>query len=217
MDRIKRCARAQLAERGAAALSLREVAREMDQTSSALYRYFPSRDDLLTALIIDAYNDLGATVERAEKKVSREDNMGRWRAAATSIRRWARAHPHEYALIFGSPVPGYEAPELTIAAASRVTLVIAGVVADRWSSSPPAMDVDVAVPERALLWDAVAQAMPGVPRPVALRAILVWVELFGFVSFELFGHLVGSADRGDDLFAAMVDDAGRRVGLATGF
>jgi AcrR family transcriptional regulator len=214
MDKIKLHARAQLAERGAAALSLREVAREMGQTSSALYRYFPSRDDLLTALIVDAYNDLGASVERAERRVAREDHMGRWRAAAGAIRRWARAHPHEYALIFGSPVPGYEAPELTIEAATRVTLVIATIVADRWRDAAPEVP-DVTVPPRALLWDAVELAMPGVPRAVALQAILVWVELFGFVSFELFGHLVGSADRADDLFSAMVDDAGRRVGLAS--
>jgi AcrR family transcriptional regulator len=213
MEKIKAHARAQLAERGAPALSLREVAREMGQTSSALYRYFPSRDELLTALIVDAYNDLGAAVERAERRVARSDHEGRWRAASGAVRRWARSHPHEYALIFGSPVPGYVAPEHTIAAATRVTMVIAQIVADRWATAPPPVPTDP-VPPRALLWDAVALAMPEVPRPVALRAILVWIELFGFVSFELFGHLVGSADRGDDLFAAMVDEAGRRVGIA---
>ncbi|MGW4791617.1 TetR/AcrR family transcriptional regulator, partial [Nonomuraea sp. NPDC004297] len=103
-------ARRQLATEGAGGLSLRAVAREMGMVSSAIYRYFPSRDDLLTALIIDSYNALGEAVERAEATVPRDDHLARWLAACGAVRDWGVAHPHEYALIYGSPVPGYQAP-----------------------------------------------------------------------------------------------------------
>src|ERR1700737_1118305 len=117
---IKEEARRQLAAEGAPRLSLRAVARELGMVSSALYRYFPSRDDLLTALIIDAYESIGAQVEAADAARPPADLRGRWRAMAQAVRKGALAHPHEYALVYGSPVPGYSAPQETIVPASRV-------------------------------------------------------------------------------------------------
>src|ERR1700753_3303628 len=114
---IKQEARRQLGAAGAQQLSLRAVARQLGMVSSALYRYFPSRDDLLTALIIDAYNALGAAAEQAAARVPAGAFRGRWHACAAAARAWAIAHPHEYALIYGSPVPGYQAPAETIAPA----------------------------------------------------------------------------------------------------
>src|ERR1043166_4451027 len=111
---ITEVARAQPATGGAAGLSLRAVARELGMVSSAVYRYFPSRDDLLTALIIDGYNAIGAAVERADGACRRDDPHGRGLAACRAVRDWALAHPHEYSLVYGSPVPGYRAPEQTI-------------------------------------------------------------------------------------------------------
>ena len=127
---IKEEARRQVAATGAQRLSLRAVARELGMVSSALYRYFPSRDDLLTALIIDAYDALGASAEQAVAALPRADVRGRWRACCTAVRGWALAHPHEYALIYGSPVPGYQAPQETISSASRVALVLGGLLAE---------------------------------------------------------------------------------------
>ena len=103
-------ARRHLVEHGAAGLSLRAVSRELGMASSAIYRYFPSRDALLTQLIVDAYDALGAAVEAAEGAVDRADNLARFRAIAHSVRAWALTNPHEYALIYGSPLPGYVAP-----------------------------------------------------------------------------------------------------------
>src|SRR5258706_12647791 len=94
VDEIKSIARRQLAEHGAAALSLRAVAREVGMVSSAVYRYFPSRDSLLTALIVAAYDGLGATVERTVAKVPPADFVGRWTAICDRVRRWAIANPH---------------------------------------------------------------------------------------------------------------------------
>src|SRR5262249_35831644 len=106
IDEIKATARQHLATDGAN-LSPRAVARDMGMASSALYRSFASRDDLLTALIIDAYNALGDAVEAGDAEVTdRGDLRGRWLACCHAVRRWALANPAQYALIFGSPVPG---------------------------------------------------------------------------------------------------------------
>ena len=112
-------ARAQLATEGAGGLSLRAVAREMGMVSSAIYRYFSSRDDLLTALIVDGYNAIGEAAEQANAAYAAGDYAGRWLAVCRAIRDWALAHPHEYALVYGSPVPGYQAPQQTIGPAAR--------------------------------------------------------------------------------------------------
>src|SRR4051794_2735735 len=104
---IKDTARRHMAESGAPALSLRAVARDLGMVSSAVYRYFDSRDALLTALIVDAFDAVGETAEGAVVGLPHDVRV-RWRAAARSIRDWALAHPHDYALVYGSPVPGYE-------------------------------------------------------------------------------------------------------------
>src|ERR1700751_3729917 len=125
---ITEIARRPLATEGGAGLSLRAVAREMGMVSSAIYRYFPSKDDLLTALIIDGYNALGAAVEQAGAACAEEDYPGRGLAACRAVRAWALAHPHEYALVYGSPVPGYQAPERTIGPASRSAVVFGKII-----------------------------------------------------------------------------------------
>src|SRR5690349_14669400 len=127
---IKEAARRQLAETGAPQLSLRAVARELGLASSALYRYFPSRDDLLTALIIDAYGALGDQLEKISSGPDPTSPRDRWRALCGTVRDWAREHPHEYALVYGTPVPGYQAPQATIAPAVRVFEALAGAVKD---------------------------------------------------------------------------------------
>src|SRR4051812_33029885 len=128
-DEIKELARRHLATDGAN-LSLRAVARDLGMVSSAIYRYFPSRDDLLTALILDAYNALGNNVEKAVAAVPSGAHVVRWLAAAGAVRDWAVERPHEYALIYGSPVPGYQAPEDTVAAGTRAVTVLGGILQD---------------------------------------------------------------------------------------
>ncbi len=129
-EAILQAARAQLAEQGASAISLRAIARQLGMSSSAVYRYFPSRDELLTVLIIDAYDSLGAFVERAENKVPRSDIAGRFRAICRAVRSWALDNEHEYFLIYGSPVPGYKAPTDTIAPATRVATLLLTLLAE---------------------------------------------------------------------------------------
>jgi AcrR family transcriptional regulator len=188
---IKAVARRHLAEEGSAALSLRAVAREVGMVSSAVYRYFPSRDDLLTALIVDAYNAVGATAESALAEARRKGVVARWVHVTGAIRRWALAHPHEYALIYGSPVPGYAAPQDTIDPATRVARVLLGIVVDGVASGEiDASDATPAPrPVRADFAQLRALAANGVPDAVLSRALLAWAQLFGGISLEMFGHL----------------------------
>ena len=123
-------ARGYLATDGAPALSLRAIARDLGMASSALYRYFKSRDELLTRLIIDAYDSLGAAAEVREATIDRNDLAGRFTAICEAVRAWALAHPNEYALIYGSPVPGYVAPADTVQPATRVTALLLRIIVD---------------------------------------------------------------------------------------
>jgi AcrR family transcriptional regulator len=183
-------ARRQLAVDGASGLSLRAVAREMGMASSAIYRYFPSKDDLLTALIIDGYNALGEAVENADAAVPHADHAGRWMAVCHAVRDWALAHPHEYALLYGSPVPGYQAPQDTVPAAIRDTVVYGRIVSDahRAGTLNPPGDHPPAPPSFREDAARVRELMPDVPDEVIVRGLITWTGLFGWISFELFGQ-----------------------------
>jgi AcrR family transcriptional regulator len=210
---IADAARRQLAEVGAAALSLRAVARDVGMVSSAVYRYFPSRDDLLTRLIIEGYDDLGAAAEAADDPSG--SPIERWLAVCRAVRAWALAHPHEYALLYGSPVPGYQAPEDTVPAASRVGVVLgrvlgeaahAGLLPDGSGERDPGLVSDDAV---AVL----GGEHPALDEAVRVRALLAWSSLFGTISFELFGHFVGSVEDGDRYFDRAMTDLAHLIGL----
>ena len=213
-EAIKSVARRHLAEHGAAALSLRAVTREVGMVSSAVYRYFPSRDDLLTALIIDAVDAVGAAAEEADRSCRRDDLAGRWTAIAHAIRTWAHDHPHEYALVYGSPVPGYAAPPDTVAPAARVSLVVLQLLVDGVESGAIRTDGPLRT-TRALRRDLarLRDFAPGVPDPVLVRGLYLWTQLFGHLSYELFGHLHGVIEDYDALFDLQVqravDDLGR--------
>jgi AcrR family transcriptional regulator len=181
--------RRHLAVGGAAALSLRAVAREAGMVSSAIYRYYPSRDDLLTALIVRGYESLAESVETAEAKVKRTDYLGRWRAAARAVRAWALANPHDYGLLYGTPVPGYQAPEATIAPVVRTSSVLIQILIDATLAERIAVpSVPVSRKLRAAI-DPVAAMFNAPPAATIANGIVAWSALFGAVSFELFGHL----------------------------
>ncbi|MFB7450594.1 TetR/AcrR family transcriptional regulator [Streptomyces sp. NPDC056194] len=209
---IKDEARTQLAAEGAAKLSLRAVARELGMVSSALYRYFPSRDDLLTALIVDAYDAVGAAAERAAADAEAERPLDRWTAVCRAVRAWALAHPHEYALIYGSPVPGYTAPQDTIAPAARVGLVLIDIVRGAHTGEgvalPPLPDALSPEAERIS-----ADLVPDLPPALAVALVAAWAQLFGLVSFELFGQFQRVVEDRDTFFAAAARRLGQDVGL----
>jgi AcrR family transcriptional regulator len=213
---ITETARRHLATEGAAGLSLRAVAREMGMVSSAVYRYFPSRDDLLTALIIDGYNAIGAAAERADAARARDDHGGRWLSACRAVRDWALAHPHEYSLVYGSPVPGYQAPQQTVGPASRVAAVFGKIISDAQASGvldPPALcppPPGSFVPDADRLRESV---LPAVSDNVAARALAAWAGVFGLVSFELFGQFENVVSDRGAFFDHAAGCLGRVIGI----
>lgn len=213
---IKDEARSQLGKVGAQGLSLRAVARELGMVSSALYRYFASRDELLTALIIDAYDALGEAVESAAK--AEPDPGKRWTASCHAVRRWARANPHEYSLIYGTPIPGYRAPQDTITPASRVPLVLVATLRDAWQQGrvrepDPGPSPGGELAEQLAL--VVSALSIEVPEPLLSRGLIAWTQLFGMVSFELNGQFVGTFEPADAFFTNAVERMADFVGLDT--
>jgi AcrR family transcriptional regulator len=195
VEEIKAAARRRLAIDGPG-LTLRAVARDLEMAPSALYRYFDGRDVLLTALITDAYDELGAAAEAAEAAEDPSDLRGRWMALCRAVRRWALDHPAEYALLYGTPVPGYAAPPDTVPPASRVVVALVRVLAEAESAGTLGAPVDRPVGSalHADLDRIVAQAAgpPTDVRPsdrALLAGLAAWSQLFGLVGFEVFGRL----------------------------
>lgn len=230
-DEILNSAREQLASEGADGLSLRAISRELGMSSSAIYRYFRSRDELLTQLIVDAYNAVGAAAEAAEARVPREALAARFLATCRAVRDWATTHRHEYALIFGSPVPGYAAPQDTIAPATRIPVVLIGILLDAPKDEvpdpPPAVQESMA-PLLATIaemtgqdgadGDAEAQTF-GLPVGLIARGLIAWTHLIGAVSFELFGHrhnVIGASNTDKETFFDYeIETMIQLVGLST--
>ena len=242
VQRILEAAEQQLAEGGPAALSLRAIARDQGMASSAIYRYFASAEDLLTALIMRAYADLGEAAEQAGKRAEdssadadadadadagTDSGAGTGTGSACGVssretvflaichacREWALAQPHRYALIYGSPVPDYRAPQDTVEQASRVGLALLRVLA-----GPPAAAASAEPQDARTRPEASGEGSSGRPHPAGGReeqtaearllaggflqlcashnlsprrapaVVAVWTQLFGLINFEVFGH-----------------------------
>ncbi|MEV0112787.1 TetR/AcrR family transcriptional regulator [Streptomyces sp. NPDC050844] len=209
---IKDEARRQLAGDGAAKLSLRAVARELGMVSSALYRYFPSRDELLTALIIDAYDSLGAAAEAAHAEVATAAPVRRWTVTCEAVRSWALAHPHEYALIYGSPVPGYSAPQSTVEAAARVGLLLIGIVRDAHRERGVAVR-KLPAGLRSEAERMAADLAPDLPPAVIAAMVAAWAQLFGLVGFEVFGQFNRVVEERSEFFSYSATQLAHGVGL----
>lgn len=218
MRDIVRIGRAHLATDGAAALSLRAVARDLGVVSSAVYRYVGSRDELLTLLVVDGYDELGDAVDAALERVDRADHVGRTAAIARATRGWALAEPATYALLFGSPVPGYEAPaEQTTGPGTRVVVRLVEVWEDAWQAGAISLDEAPLAPRRLSRDLARIRREMGltVPDRLVARGLFAWAALFGCVSFEVFGQYGADtfSDTGD-LFEHHLAALVEAVGLA---
>lgn len=205
-----------LASEGAASISLRAIARELGMASSAIYRYFASRDDLLTALIIEAYDDLGAHAEAVLARSASRAPADRWVEAAMAIRAWALGHPHDYALLYGTPIPGYAAPDDTVVPGTRVSLALVSVVRDAAADGRlgrPSRSARVsAETSRSMvpLRDAIDL---DVSDEVLLLVLVAWTQLFGLLTFELFGQTKGFVDDDEQLFRDAATTMAAQLGL----
>jgi len=211
IDEIKAVARRHLATDGAN-LSLRAIARELGVVSSALYRYFAGRDELLTALIVDAYNDMGAAAEAADAAVAdRAQTRGRWLAVSRALRAWALANPAEYGLLYGTPVPGYAAPADTISPAARPVQVLGGILAE--AGPADGRDLELSPALRAEIRRIAEVGAPGVGDAAMVRGLIGWTLLFGAISFELFGRMNNTIGERDEWFDQQMFAMADYIGL----
>ena len=211
-DELKTVARRHLATDGAN-LSLRAVARDMGMASSAVYRYFASRDELLTALIIDAYDSLGTAAEKAHEDAG-ASGQDRWLAICHAVRDWALADPHQWALIYGSPVPGYSAPEDTIGPATRVILLIGRMLVESWQGGDLILGEAPEGRYAEELANVAAFLDPDVPARLVGDTMAMFIQLLGAVSAELFGQLANSVDEDrPGFFDFQMRGAARNAGL----
>ena len=201
-DAIKETAWKQITEFGAPALSLRAIARELKISAPAIYNYFPDRNALVTALIIDAYTSFGDWQLEARESASRSDLAKQLKAIGIAYRNWAHAHPQRYQLIFGTPIPGYEAPmEKVLASSARSISALFHVVEDiraagrlKAASFPEIMDGYKAYYEtwKTHFKDVHPQSM--------YIAMIIWARVHGIVSLEIQGNLPPYGKKGDALY-----------------
>lgn len=183
--------RRQLVTEGAAGLSLRAIARDLGMVSSAVYRYVGSRDELLTLLLVDAYSELADAVDAARDAGGANQSWrDRLHAMARAARRWAVDHPERWALLYGSPVPGYRAPaERTVGPGTRVVgalfdAVAAGIAAGEISKT----EVAVAQPLSSDFERVRKEFDFSGDDSAVAKCFLLWAGLIGAISLEVFGQ-----------------------------
>jgi AcrR family transcriptional regulator len=210
-------ASAHLADRGASELSLRAVARDLGMVSSAMYRYFSSRDELLTALIVEAYDSLGEHAETAVAASAGLPPVERWVISAAAIRDWAFANPHDYALLYGTPIPGYAAPDDTVVPGTRVSRALVSIVRDAATDGlldrpPPGTSVSATTAES---FEALRNelGLGDVGDDTLLALLLAWTQLFGLLTFELFGQTRNFVHDDEQLFTDAATTMARNIGL----
>lgn len=215
---IKRVALALLTEGGPDAISLRAIAREMRMTAGALYSYYATRDELITALTADMYTALVDATEAARDAHPAGASAARLLAWGEAFRSWAVANPAGFRLVYGDPVRGYQVPEGGAApeAASRACAGLTGLVAAAW----PLEDQG---PQEAYTWDdfepglagLVRAKFPDLPPAAVALALRVWGRMHGLVALEVYGHLRPQAKDPARLYRAELRDLAGSLGLKT--
>lgn len=216
LSRIKEGAFRHVRDRGALTLSPDAVAEALGEEAAELRRHVADRDALLTLLVVDAYDGMGDYAERAVRASAESGAtpLERWVAVCRAIRDWAMENPHKYELIYGTNVPGYDAPPETMVAGARTATALIEVLRD--ASERGALEVGDAEkpprPVQAAVEGLVDGMAAGLPEPVVTRLLVAWTQLFGMVGFSVFGHIVAF---GEDP-GAFVQHAARVTGRFVG-
>lgn len=211
-EAIKETAWKQIAKFGAPALSLRAIARELKITAPAIYNYFPDRDALVTALIIDAFTSFGDSQLKARDSIATEDLIGRFQAIGIAYRTWAHTHPQRYQLIFGTPIPGYDYPvEKVFPSSARSISALFGLVESfhaagtlKADSFPEVKDEDKVHYE---MWKT---QFPQIHPLSIFVAMLIWARVHGIVSLEIQGNLPPFGKNGDELYLYEMESIARQ-------
>ena len=194
---VKQAALGQLAESGPAGVSVSAIGKQLGVSGPALYRYFASRDELLTELVIDAYDDLTDALRAAADRAPGREPRARFEALARAYRSWALAQPHRYRLLFGPPLPGYDAhaERLVDAAQAVMNLLLETLreLGDR-TATPPGQPLA----SQLAAW--VHRHGLGIDPAIALRGVLIWGRLHGLVSLEIAGNFGSMGIDPDQVF-----------------
>jgi AcrR family transcriptional regulator len=188
-EAIKKTAWRQIAETGASAMSLRAIARELGITAPAIYNYFPRRDDLVTALIVDAFNSLGESQQDSIRNLPEENLTARLSTLGLAYRNWAVTYPQRYQLIFGTPIPGYKAPaDITTPAAAWSLVPLIETIQAIFAATRLRVDRSAAMtPELRSMLEAWSQFTGGTDIEVLYTALVIWSRVHGLIALEI-GH-----------------------------
>lgn len=218
LEQIKLLARQHMAAEGTAALSLRAIARDIDVTAPALYRYFPSRDELITALIVDAFNALADALEAEDARHPRDAYGARLFNVLLAYRRWALDHPTDFQLIYGNPIPGYVAPrDVTVPAVTRTFVVVSTILAEAQVAG-----VLKLLPEHRQLpptvEDHLTQFIRQAGYPVEPAIVIIntqgWVRIHGMIMLEMFMHTPPVVGDPDAFYRFEISNLLRSMGLS---
>lgn len=223
VEEIKAAARSLLVAHGPASVTLRAIAREMGMTAPALYRYFPSHEDLVRTLVADIYDELADALERTRDTVPADDPAGRLVVMSRRFRRWGVTHPAEFSLVFASPVPGgAEVPSPLDKAGGRFGGAFISVFMAVWHQRPFPVPGDEELPPdlvrqlgayRASMAEVFGDHVGGVPLGTFQAFLSCWVHLYGFVALEVFNHLAFCLDDAEPAFDAHLQWIGRVLGF----
>ncbi len=190
---VKDAARSLMTERGTAGLTIRGIAAALELTPPAIYTYFASLEDLITALTTDGFNALADTLMTVGRDAEDAEPVARLLAVLLAYREWAIAHATDFQLIYGNPIPGYDAPrEVTVPATKRVYVAVIEAMDAALNSTaytprapydmiPPAVDVHL---DGMLLRDSYP-----VSKQAMYLTVIIWEHMHGLVSLEMFHHL----------------------------
>ena len=201
-EAIKETAWRQITEYGAPALSLRAIARELKITAPAIYNYFPDRDALVTALIIDAFTSFGDWQLEARDSVHADDLGGQMKAIGLAYRDWAHAYPQRYQLIFGTPIPGYKGPvDKIFPSSARSLSALVSVVEGLRVAGKLKVDSFPKIKSEYKASFEMWKTYGGEADVLSLSvAMVIWSRVHGIVSLEIAGNLPPFGTRGDALY-----------------
>ncbi len=217
-EEIKSIARKHMQEQGTAAISLRAIARDMGLTVTALYRYYPSHDDLVTALIVDAFNALADTMEQADSNQPRERYAERLMAVMLAYREWAMQNSGDFQLIYGNPIPGYHAPsEVTVPAVVRGFRVVVGILAEAMANGElqPNADYQQLPPHvSAYMTDLIERDGYNIPLQPMYLGVSGWVKMHGMIMLELFHHTPSVIGDPEEFYRFEINNILKSAGLS---
>ncbi len=216
---IKATARRLMAEHGTAGLTVRGIAKEMGMTPPALYRYYDRLDDLITVLITENFHALADALEAAYAAAAPEKTVDQLMAAALAYRRWALDNPVDFELIYGTPIPGYHAPQdITVPASARTLVVFVGLFVEALANGecvpPPPYD-RVPLELRPHLEQIMRDSDPtgSAPLLALYLALVCWPQIHGLVMLELLEH-IGPVVGDMEFFArSQFANMGRAIGF----